>query len=140
MSFSWKTQILLLTWIILCALVISCKPKGTPTTREKAQSGVSEGSVKMEKKTLSKEQIIAAATVVVRRHGENPEEYRVIYDEGNAIWIDAASKIPLPMPAELEGHDYQLVIYRLRVSQPGGELWVIVDRNTGEELWFARRG
>ena len=39
-------------------------------------------------------------------------------------------------PPQLQGHDYQFVMYRPQAVQWGGELWIFVDRDTGEELWF----
>jgi hypothetical protein len=111
MSVSRKRRIFLLTWTIFCAAVLSCKPEGTATTREKPRTGAAEGRVETPKKTLSKKQIIAAANAALRRHGKSPDRYKVLYDEGNANWMDLLRRSHGSMAPELAGHDYQVVIY-----------------------------
>jgi len=141
MSFSGKRRMFLLTWTILCAAVISCKPEGTPTMDERPLRGAAGGRAEMGRRTLSKGQIIAAANAAVRRLGKDPNEFDVTYDEGNAIWISTAyhqEPTPKPLPPQLQGHDYQVVMYRPRALQFGGGLWVFIDRNTGEELYCLR--
>jgi hypothetical protein len=121
-----KTQITLLTWTILCAGVTSCRPSSIAPDHQKSER--LEAQTDMGMCVLSKEQIIAATDAAVRLHGYNPKKYRVIYDEG--AW---RSKITAH---ELEGHDVQLVVYRPRAQQLGGELWVVIDRKTGDVLKF----
>ena len=113
-----------LLYIIICTGATSCKPMNVQTSRE--------GGVEMRTRTLAREQIIHRANGVVRQHGRDPKRFHVIYDDGNVAWRSTV-KIPVP---ELQGHDYQLVMYRPRAQQLGGELWVVVDRNTGDELRF----
>jgi hypothetical protein len=134
MRSSRKPHILLLIWIVVCVCVISCKPPGKQTSPEKSKSEGSKGQTEMTNITLSKEQIIEIANRAARRHGCNPEEMDVIYDEGNAGWRSIAVG---PWP-ELEGHDFQAVVYWHRPPIPEGGLWVLVDRNTGQVLSASR--
>jgi len=90
--------------------------------------------------TFSKEQqlIIDAANAAVQEHGADLKKFYVVYDEGNALWRSSVGNIHVP---ELDGHDYQLVIYAHRDKlQIGGDLWVLVDKNTREVLIVIPRG
>ena len=129
MSLLMKTHTLLLIGGIVCIVVISCRPSGTQTTCRELQTAPSEGQVET---NPQKRQVIVAAGAAVRRHGYDPKEFRIIYDEGNATW---KSRGPIP-DRRLDGHDFQLITYMPRAEQSGGELWVFVDKNTGEELRF----
>jgi len=79
---------------------------------------------------LSKEQVIKVANNAARRHGQTPEKMHVEYDEGNSHWRDVARG---PWP-ELEGRDFQAVIYWHQPPIPEGGLWILIDRNSGEVL------
>ena len=122
MSPRTKTHMLLVIGGIVCTLVMSCHPAGLPPTRGELQTDP------------QKRQIILAANAAVLRHGYSPKEYHVTYDQGNAMWKSSAV---LPDP-RLSDCDFQLIRYRPRAEQFGGELWVLVDRNTRQELRFLR--
>ncbi len=110
-------RISLLIVMILCMAMASC----SPLNKTKAPAFTEEQQV-----------LIEAASVAVRQHGDDLKKFRVIYDEGNAIWKSDIKNIPVP---ELDGHDYQLIIYAPRDRrQLGGILYVLVDRNTREVL------
>jgi len=139
MSFSREIQILLLTCAIICAAVISCKPVDTQTTRKKLQSGDSAEQVKLGENTLSKKQITAAANATLRRHGYNHRKLRVFYDEGNVQWMGITRNnlaLADSLKSRLEGRDYQFLLYTKKQPWLGWVLWVIIDRNTAEELLF----
>ena len=141
MSLSRQTQILtfLLTCVLVCAPAISCNPIASQTTREKPQSDNSEAHTTMGKKKLSRKEIITAANGALRQHGLNPRKYDVFYDEGNAFWSRVIREVPAladELKSRLEGHDYQFLEFGSRPRHPGGQIWVMIDRNTGEELWF----
>jgi hypothetical protein len=141
MSLSRETQIVtfLLTCVLVFALAISCNPIASQTTRERPQSDNSEAHTTMGKKKLSKKEIITAANGALRRHGLNPRKYDVFYDEGNARWHRYIREVPAladALKSRLEGHDYQFLEYLSRPPYPGGQMRVMIDRNTGEELWF----
>jgi hypothetical protein len=137
-----KTKTLLLISII-CAATVSCRPLATGTPGEKPGSEGARKHVGMNERTLSKEQIIEIANAEARRHGWNPERWITIYDEGNAHWGSYLSLFrapppplkPVPPPPELEGRDYQVVIYRRQDVPISGDLLVMVDRHTGEVIY-----
>jgi hypothetical protein len=137
-----KRKMLLLVSII-CTAIVSCRPLVTGTPGEKSGAQGSEGQVGLNEHTLSKEQIIAIANVEARRHGWNPERWVTIYDRENAEWESVLSLFrappppikPVPPPAQLEGRDYQVVIYRRQDVALSGDLFILVDRNTGEVLY-----
>jgi hypothetical protein len=85
----------------------------------------------MGKKPLSREQIIDAANTAARERGWKLEESRSVFDEDNARWRSVFSDITIP---EVEGHDYQVIIYIRRAIMPSEPLWVAVDRSTGKVL------
>jgi len=86
--------------------------------------------MEMRKTELTKEQILKVANGAARRHGRNPEKTRIEYDEENSHW----RKVARGPWRELDGHDFQAVVYWRDPPQPEGGLWVLVDRNTGEIL------
>jgi len=122
----------LLIWLMMCVAITSCLPSQAERGSKKLNKEYSSGQVEGGKTVLSKEKIIKIADRAARRHGRKPEDCIVIYDEENAYWTrNVNARGPWP---ELEGHDYQAVIYNYRVPRPSGSLWVLVDRNTGNVL------
>jgi hypothetical protein len=154
---------LLLAVMVVCVGVGSCRRSdssripGESDANEGPKQGLSEKEI-MEKKT------IAAANVALRRHGRDPANYNAVYDEGNAPWKRFATMVCFPPDKEtgdwpeisdadfqtailkrwpmLEGHGYQAVHYGSRPTMINGreyypadaDLWVLVDRKTGEVL------
>ncbi len=127
MGLFMKTHIRLL--VLVCVGVTSCGPTHTQTGSERSKTRDWERQMDMERGMLSREQIIEAANAVAREYGWDPEEAVITWDEGNTRWRHVFSMVHMP---ELEGHDYQAVIYAPRRLGPSAELWVAVDRNTGE--------
>ncbi len=82
------------------------------------------------KAPLSKEQILAITDAVALERGWFPQVRRT-YDEGNALWKRCYGYWH---PRELEGHDYQVVMYAHADAVVDGGLEVVVDRNTGAIL------
>ncbi len=82
------------------------------------------------KAPLSKEQILAITDAVALERGWFPQVRRT-YDEGNALWKRCYGYWH---PPELEGHDYQVVMYVHADALLDGDLEVVVDRNTGAVL------
>jgi len=125
-----KSQIWLLMMFI-CAGLTSCEPTHRQATTESLSKGGSEDHADMGKKPLSREQIIDAANTAARERGWKLEESRSVFDEDNARWRSVFSDITIP---EVEGHDYQVIIYIRRAIMPSEPLWVAVDRSTGKVL------
>ncbi len=131
-------------WLIstICAATVSCQPLVTGTPDEK-QSSEGSRQAGVNERSLSKEQIIEIANAEARRHGWNPERWTTIYDEGNALWEPYLSLLgdppqplkPVPPPSELQGRDYQVVVYRRHDVTLSGDLFVMVDRHTGEVIY-----
>jgi hypothetical protein len=102
--------------------------------------------------TLSAERIVEVADATARENGRDPGEERVtvFYDEGNANWKyhvamnrkmaalerdEGHEERLLKRARRLEGRDFQAVRYTYAYPRLGSDLWVLVDRNTGEVLW-----
>jgi len=131
------------------AATFSCSPMRVQTAPECSLKSDSGGQSAMGKTPLSREQIIEIANAAARDYGWDPGSCTVVFDEGNSAWKSklsdiqsALASIPLPeretvglppMPW-LEGHDYQVVQYVRRAFGTGADLWVFVDRDTGEVL------
>jgi len=136
MDSSGKTQLWLLSLLLACVAVISCRPLGLQSVCEKSESNSSGKDADTGKCTLSKEQVIDAANAAVRLHGWNLEDFDVIYDEENTEWKRFLSDVGT-LPPEYEGRDCHIVTYKPRVRPPvtfGGGLEVTVDRNSGAVL------
>ncbi len=139
----------------LCVLValamVSCAPSEKNATVEIAKSERFDEPARTAKIALPKEQIIETANTAAREHGWIVGVNNVVahYDEGNvrweyavgtarkaaAVWEDRAALDGLAERSRcLEGHDYQAVLYWHRPPQRAVNLWVLVDRNTGETL------
>jgi hypothetical protein len=125
-----RTWIPLLVWIVICSVGTSCKPSGTQTTPEKSKTRGSGGQNEIKKTELSREQIINIADKVARDHNRDPEQMKVVYDDGNATW----RRIPESRDVDFPDHDFQVVVYWRRPPVAEGGLWVLVDRNAGEVL------
>lgn len=113
----------------VCIAITSCAPTETQAVRESVRNGASEGQIDEAKAQLSKEQITAIADAVARKGGWRPELRT--YDEGNARWKRLYGEMRAP---ELDGRDYQVVMYRDARAFLDGGLVVVVDTNTGAVL------
>jgi hypothetical protein len=81
--------------------------------------------------TLSKDEVIQVAELVLRYRDMDPNDLTMYYDEDNQRWHRC---FPKPV-AELEGHDYQVVEYL--DDKPGNmsdPLWIVIDKKTGAIL------
>ncbi len=116
--------------MLVCLVVASCQPGNTQTTREGLSKNGSELPAEAVKTPLSKEQILAITDAVALERGWFPQVRRT-YDTGNAIWKRCYRGW---RPRELEGHDYQVVMYAHADAVVDGGLEVVVDRNTGAIL------
>jgi len=130
----FRTTLKLLMITLVCLATTSCKTVGRQTTREEAAKAGSEQQHAISGTPLSKEQIIAVAQTVARERGWYPGNL-CIYDEGNSLWMRTYGLVPVP---ELDGHDYQVVMYvRPQAMTDGGDLAIVVDRKTGAVLKVA---
>ena len=110
--------------LIVCVALTSCGPTRTQRTAE--------SPAHVENKPLSAEQILAVANAAAQERGWPLAALRVILDEDNAYWKSRGmSKLYIP---ELEGRDFQVVIYRRRQAMIAEDCVVVVDKNTGEVL------
>lgn len=96
-----------------------------------------------EAKGLDEEQIKASATKVVQDKGIILEEVDVIYDEENALWeerVMAVEEAPAdPNKGNLPGgilaeKKYQVVYFDFSDEVPTKDIWVFVDKDTGEVI------
>jgi hypothetical protein len=108
----------------------SCQPTGAQATRQSLSKDGSEQPAGAGKAQLSKEQILAIKDAVALERGWFPQVRRT-YDTGNALWKRCYRGW---RPAEIEGHDYQMVMCAHAEAILDGGLEVVVDRNTGAVL------
>jgi len=78
-------------------------------------------------RSLSKEQIIEIAKSKAEELGFNLKEMTVFYDEDN----QKLEEYPL-----LSGRDYQAVYFTPKELMLGGDLWIFIDKNTGEVITY----
>ncbi len=116
---SFRSVWLLLQGTFACLAMASCAPIDTQTPR-----------VSPAKTQLTKEQILNITDTVARERGWLPQERRT-YDEGNVTWRRCWNGRTL---RGLEGRDYQVVWYGRVRAILGGDLAVVVDRDTGVVL------
>jgi hypothetical protein len=124
-----KTQTGLLV-IFVGAILTSCGPTRTQMAESPRRAG-SDSRAHVGKKPLSWEQILEAANTAARERGWKLEEFRIFFDQDNAMWRSIFSGVHFPA---VEGHDFQVVIYRWRQIIEGEDRLVVVDKNTGEVL------
>lgn len=136
--------------IAVCAGTLSCRPSDAYVSAKGEN-----------KRLLLKEEIIDAANTAARKHGSDPPNCDIIYDEENVRWRQAVLETS---PAKLEngrfvwpegtfdknirrwpqlkGRDYQVVghwhksavVNGVKLPHFEGGTWVAVDRNTGRVL------
>jgi hypothetical protein len=88
---------------------------------------------------LSQEKIVAVATETVRAKGYKLDDVRILYDDGNRLWAEVSGKF-----SELDKSpnfgifkkgfmkNYRTVYFDFKDPLP--DLWVFVDKDTGEVL------
>lgn len=57
-----------------------------------------------------------------------------VYDERTKTWVKDPPTSPEEEYPELKGKDYQAVYFGPKDTVLGGDLWIFVDKNTGEVL------
>jgi hypothetical protein len=107
---------------------------------------------------LTKERIIQIAISKARDLGYKTEKMNIVYDDGNksikehlkhigvSTYNEKTKKWEKDLPTtpgkeypELKGKDYQSVYFGPKGSGIlGGNLWVFVDKNTGEVIKYIR--
>lgn len=88
---------------------------------------------------VPKEQIIAIATAAAEEAGVAIEEAEIIYDEGGQLWDERTGFIVGEDESPNHGilrrgflKNYRVVYYDFK--QPLNDVWVFVDKDTGEVL------
>jgi hypothetical protein len=127
---SFTTMHVLPLAIFVCLGLASRQKPDVQTAPENLVTGSSEGQVDTAKTQLTKEQILNITDTVARERGWLPQERRT-YDEGNVTWRRCLNGRTL---RGLEGRNYQLVWYGRVYALLGGDLAVVVDRDTGAVL------
>ncbi len=104
-------------------------------------------------KELTKEQIIKIAISKSEEIGYNSEEMDIVYDENNKKikehlmnvgvtiyneetkkWDEVLPTTPEKEYPALAGKNYQSVYFGPKEMQKGGDLWIFIDRDTGEVI------
>ena len=87
--------------------------------------------------------ILTAADAEAQRLGYDVEHLSVSFDFRNSQWdghtasFGVLRDLPRGIP-KLRGHDYFAVYYAPLVKELGGDLWVFVDRDSGDVITFLR--
>lgn len=96
---------------------------------------------------LTKKKIIEIANKEAVSHGFKINIWtRVFYDVNNKEWKEHYKYIKQEDPnfaapfAILENVDYQTVQYSSRIPQPGGILWIFIDKKTGKIITVLEEG
>lgn len=90
-------------------------------------------------KELPKKQIIAIAEEAVREKGYKVDEAQVIYDEGGRRWCETFGFVGFEDTSPNHGilkrgflKNYKIVYFDFK--EPVKDVWVFVDKDTGEIL------
>lgn len=96
-----------------------------------------------EQSTLTKQQIIDIATKKAKAEEVSLDIREIYYDLGNKAWARKLAEIKKNSPDYaksrnyfkiLDAYDYQAVLFALKPLILGGDLWVFVDKKTGEVI------
>lgn len=106
-------------------------------------------------KELPKEKIINIAVERAAKLGFPKEQTTFVYDEGNKKikentrnagvttynekideWVQDPKTTPEKKYPVLEGRNYQAVYFSTNNVQLGGDLWIFVDKYSGEVLYY----
>ncbi len=136
MDESVKTVLALLILATVGTVTLSCR-----SSQKQIQASASaETPTDANEVRLTRRLVIESANTELRRNGKNPDDYDVIYDQGNVAWRSVLRSVQFHLP-ELEGRDYQVVKYTPRGHKAqGADLFVFVDKNTGKALLFLQVG
>ncbi len=107
------------------------------------------------KKELSKEKILEIAINRANELGFTLNQVTPYFDEGNKRlkehsrnsgvstynekkeeWVYDAPSTPTKKYPELEDRNYQAVYFAPKEMQLGGDLWIFIDKNTGEVISY----
>ena len=120
-----KHAVFILGFAVAMGFAGGCKGKKADSVIEGTSTVITE---------LSKDAVLEAAKNKAAALAILVENMDVTYDESNAKWIKSMGEMPA-----LAGKNYQAVLFFPK-NVPAGTLasgiWFIVDRNTGEILYF----
>jgi len=90
-------------------------------------------------KSISKDQVISMAKTAAKGEGINIKEADVIYDEGGKLWLEKTGFVTLENQSPNHGilkkgfiKNYLIVYFDFK--EPIKDVWVFVDKDTGEVL------
>lgn len=90
-------------------------------------------------RAAQQDDLLNAANHEAQRLGYDVSHMSVAYDDGNTQWEEhhvahAGTPQTHEVDQRLHGHVYQAVYYSPEADQLGGDLWVLIDAETGEVL------
>jgi len=149
MSTSRRTQTGLGIVMFLGLALASCVPSQRRTADGTGNDPGSQARASVEDGSLPRRQIIEAANTAARQQGWSPDdgEVSIFYDEGNVAWeryVAEGERLArlrgiIDRNADrsqcLAGHGFQVVRYDAPLRQRKENLWVLVDKETGDVLW-----
>jgi len=90
-------------------------------------------------KEVSKEEVIVIATDAVKAKGLDPQLAQIIYDEEGKLWCETAGIVGFEDTSPNHGilkkgflKNYKIVFFDFK--EPVKDVWVFVDKDTGEIL------
>jgi hypothetical protein len=116
--------------VVVSVCAISCRTSDIRTPEPEPSTLGDERNVDIGY-TLTRKDIMDAASVAAREHGWNPEGSDIIYDGNNTL---LNFFVFVPSMRTLDGRRYRTVIYRSRESTCHRDLWISIDECTGEVL------
>ncbi len=105
---------------------------------------IAEGCVHIlreDKKVLTLDRAIITSGKKVEELGYNLDDLEVIANEQNLIWCQHRKNVSVDfrlLDEELESRKYWAIYYRPKKSQFGGDLFIFIDKNTGEIIDYLR--
>lgn len=105
---------------------------------------IAEGCVHIlreDKKVLTLDKAIITSGKKVEELGYNLDDLEVIANEQNLIWCQHRKNVSVDfgrLDKKLESRKYWAIYYRPKKSQFGGDLFIFIDKNTGEIIDYLR--
>jgi hypothetical protein len=130
----WGLLVLAIVAVVLVWLCFEISGRDRRSERQSANEW--SGGVEVREGELSMEEILRIAHKAAVEDGVRIRRFECIYDHGNERWERYVPLIPIieETAAEFAGRDYQVVVYVPKYDGPAREVWVLVDRKTGEVL------
>ncbi len=139
-----KKTLFFTVFVLGASFVYAQEPlKEAAVSSEKAATIATTAAIKSEEavsqEALPKDKILAIATAAVKGEGVKLDEVNIIYDEGGQLWSERLGKAVGVDNSPNHGilkkgflKNYKIVYFDFK--EPINDIWVFVDKDTGEVL------